>query len=64
LSVPRVISKGWAASVRPPSLTPSELTICVSPGFVTIENLALHEGQAKKTPSDPSAGFSTFSKVM
>ena len=35
----------------------------VSPALVTIENFALHEGQAKKTPRDPSSGFSTFSET-
>src|SRR4029079_14633244 len=64
LSVPRVISNGCACALRPPNCTPSELTICVSPGLVTIENLAPQEGQPKNTPSDPSPGFSTFSKFM
>jgi hypothetical protein len=63
-NVPRVISNGSAAAGLPPSFTPSEATICVSPGLVTMENFAPQEGHPKKTPSDPSPGFSTFSKFM
>ena len=29
-----------------------------------METFASQEGQAKNTPSDPSAGFSTFSKLI
>jgi hypothetical protein len=31
---------------------------------VTIVKRAPQDGQAKNTPSEPSAGFSTFSKFM
>jgi hypothetical protein len=59
-NVPRVNSNASGAVVRPPIFTPSACTICVSPGFVTIENRALHLGQRNSTPNEPSPGFSTF----
>jgi hypothetical protein len=46
------------------SFSPKEFIMFVSPAFVTIENFALQEGQAKKTPREPSSGFSTFSRLM
>jgi hypothetical protein len=46
------------------SFNPKAFIMFVSPELVTIENFALQEGQAKKTPSDPSSGFSTFSRFI
>jgi hypothetical protein len=46
------------------SFSPNEFIMFVSPALVTIENFALHDGQAKKTPSEPSSGFSTFSRLI
>jgi hypothetical protein len=47
-----------------PSFNPKEFIMFVSPAFVTIENFALQDGQAKKTPREPSSGFSTFSRLI
>jgi hypothetical protein len=53
-----------AGAAFAPSFNPKEFIMFVSPAFVTIENFALQDGQAKKTPRDPSSGFSTFSRLM
>ncbi len=53
-----------AGSDLAPSFNPNEFIMFVSPALVTIENFALQDGQAKKTPREPSCGFSTFSRLI
>src|SRR5262249_7085035 len=61
---PRNFSKDVPASARGDNFRPSAFIMLVSPELVTIENFAAQDGQAKKTPSEPSSGFSTFSRFI
>src|SRR2546430_2600492 len=52
----RRCSNGWAGSVRPPTLTPTLLTIWLSNWCVSIATRKPHSGQRKVTASEPSSG--------